>query len=67
MFFFSFLEGGGAGVGVAEGRSQSLTHTDHRVSTTEPHPQKNVFGGLLAGALPLYHSLPFIVPWILDR
>ena len=52
--------------GVAEVRTQCLTQTLHRVSTTESQPQKNLIGGLYAGAVPLNHVLPLIVRWILD-
>jgi hypothetical protein len=52
--------------GVAEVRTQCLTQTHHIVSTTESQPQKNLIGGLYAGAVPLNHVLPLIVRWILD-
>ena len=57
---------GGQEDGVAEVRTQCLTQTLHRVSTTESQPQKNLIGGLYAGAVSLNHVLPLIVRWILD-
>ena len=57
---------GGQEDGVAEVRAQCLTQTLHRFSITKPHPQKNLIGGLYAGAVPLNHVLPLIVGWILD-
>ena len=57
---------GGQEDGVAEVRTQCLTQTHHIVSTTESQPQKNLIGGLYAGAVPLNHVLPLIVGWIQD-
>ena len=66
MFFLFSFTFWGLVVGVAEGRTQSHIHTGHRVSITKVHPQKNLIGGLYAGAVPLNHVLPLIVGWIQD-
>jgi hypothetical protein len=66
MFLSLYLFFVGEQDGVAEVRTQCLTQTLHRVSTTESQPQKNLIGGLYAGAVSLNHVLPLIVRWILD-